>query len=109
MPWDCVAWNMRYLYGDSDEKYVKPDDRRSREEPTALSTYKFHLDSITEGRPKFDKYDIPIVFKCSPDTLLNLCAVIVDALPLTSVYEWTIEDICKWLRGYGYRQYQVSV
>uniref|UniRef100_A0A1I8M736 SAM domain-containing protein n=1 Tax=Musca domestica TaxID=7370 RepID=A0A1I8M736_MUSDO len=97
---------MRYLYKESDEKYVKPKERDSNRLPNPLSEYKFRLDTITRGRFEFDKNDMPIVFKCSPDTLLNICIKIVDEMPLPSVYEWNIEDICKWLRGYGYRQYQ---
>uniref|UniRef100_A0A1B0A234 Mitochondrial import receptor subunit TOM22 homolog n=1 Tax=Glossina pallidipes TaxID=7398 RepID=A0A1B0A234_GLOPL len=30
----------------------------------------------------------------------------IDGIPMVSVYEWTIEDICRWLRNLGYRQYQ---
>ncbi|XP_061390131.1 uncharacterized protein LOC133325376 [Musca vetustissima] len=97
---------MRYLYKASDEKYVKPLAEDSTKLQNSLSSYKFRLDSITRGKFEFDKHDLPIVFKCSPDTLLNLCVKIVDAMPLPSVYEWNIEDICKWLRGYGYCQYQ---
>ncbi|XP_073823092.1 uncharacterized protein [Musca autumnalis] len=97
---------MRYLYEASDEKYVKSQDKDNEDEPSPLSSYKFRLHTITRGKFEFDKHDVPIVFKCSPDSLLNLCVRIVDAIPLPSVYEWNIEDICKWLRGYGYRQYQ---
>uniref|UniRef100_A0A1A9WJ73 SAM domain-containing protein n=1 Tax=Glossina brevipalpis TaxID=37001 RepID=A0A1A9WJ73_9MUSC len=73
-----------------------------------LSTYKYRSNCLTSGKVCFDKKDIPIVFKCSPDTLLNLCAQVVDARPLVSIYEWNIEDICSWLRNLGYRQYQTT-
>ncbi|XP_075154237.1 uncharacterized protein LOC142227678 [Haematobia irritans] len=79
---------------------------KTKEIPRPLSTYKFHLDDITRGQSKFNTSDIPIVFKCTPDKLVNLCATLVDRLPLPSVYEWNIEDICKWLRAYGYPQYE---
>uniref|UniRef100_A0A1A9VAF3 Mitochondrial import receptor subunit TOM22 homolog n=1 Tax=Glossina austeni TaxID=7395 RepID=A0A1A9VAF3_GLOAU len=62
--------------------------------------------AVTSGKVYFDKKDVPIVWKCSPDTLLNLCTHVIDAIPMVSVYEWTIEDICCWLRNLGYRQYQ---
>lgn len=97
---------MRYLYGLSDEKFVKEE---FKEKATILHPYNFRVHRFLKGRDYFDKNDIPIVFKVSPDTLLNLCARIVDAIPLPPVYTWTNVDVCVWLRKYGYPQYRVSV
>ncbi|XP_065358304.1 uncharacterized protein LOC135952343 [Calliphora vicina] len=99
---------MRYLYGDADEKYVKAQ-ATSEIDKNPLSTFKFRLNPMIQGKTdvkEFDKTDVPIVFKCTPETLLNLCVKLVDVMPLPMVYTWTIEDICKWLRACGYRQYQ---
>ncbi|XP_013110489.2 uncharacterized protein LOC106089227 [Stomoxys calcitrans] len=97
---------MRYFYGASDEKFLPSKDGTKMEDPAPLSTYAFQLYDVTQDKPRFDKNDMPAAFKCTPDKLLNLCANIVDALPLPSVFEWNTKDICKWLREYGYRQYQ---
>ncbi|KAM7352191.1 uncharacterized protein ACRADG_004824 [Cochliomyia hominivorax] len=99
---------MRYLYGESDEKYIKSQTYILKDR-SLLSTYKFRLNSVIQGKTdkkEFDKTDVPIVFKCTPDTLLNLCAKVVDELPLPRVYKWSIEDVCKWLRSCGFKQYQ---
>lgn len=88
---------------EDDDDETQPYNRKYR-----LNQYKFELTPLILGREEFDRNDVPIQFKCTPDTLVNLCAKIVDALPLPSVYEWNIEDICRWLRSYGYPQYQVS-
>ncbi|KAI8119431.1 hypothetical protein FF38_06840 [Lucilia cuprina] len=97
---------MRYLYGDSDEKFIKSREAK-RKDINPLASFKFRLNPIIEGKTdEFDRTDVPIVFKCTPDTLLNLCVKVVDAMPLPMVYTWTIEDICKWLRACGYKQYQ---
>lgn len=101
---------MRYLYGEADEKYIKiPVAKKKVKNP--LSSYKFHMNSVIQSNKivkEYDKMDVPLVFKCSPDSLLNLCVQVVDQMPLPRVYNWTIEDNCKWLRQCGYKQYQVS-
>ena len=101
---------MRYLYGAADEKHVKKQDAAPKKiDP--LSFYRFFPHPLIKGQTDddvFDKEDIPIAFKCTPDKLLNLCVIVVDAIPLVEIYKWTIEDICKWLRDLGFKQYQVS-
>ncbi|XP_036324981.1 uncharacterized protein LOC118738163 [Rhagoletis pomonella] len=77
--------------------------KRTKEEP--LRRYKFNLHSSLLQKEDFDKNALPIVFKVTPDTLLNLCIKIVDGLPLPSVYKWTNMEVCKWIRKYGYPQY----
>ncbi|TMW52329.1 hypothetical protein DOY81_002586 [Sarcophaga bullata] len=99
---------MRYLYGQADEKYIKNQLTTNAKE-IPLSSFKFSLNPVVKGKTsakEFDRQDIPIVFKCSPDKLVNLCASVIDAWPLPEVYKWTIEDICRWLRGLGFKQYQ---
>uniref|UniRef100_A0A1B0BLW7 SAM domain-containing protein n=1 Tax=Glossina palpalis gambiensis TaxID=67801 RepID=A0A1B0BLW7_9MUSC len=97
---------MRVWYHRSDEKFVKAAERRPPP-PHPLTKFSFRLNAATRGfSDSFNKKDVPIVFKCSPDTLLNLCSKIVDAMPLVNIYEWNIEHICRWLRQLGYRQYQ---
>lgn len=100
---------MRLLYRKSDEMFVKIEVRRPPP-PHPLTKFSFRLNAATRGfAGSFNKKDVPIVFKCSPDTLVNLCSKIIDAMPLVSIYEWNIEHICRWLRQLGYRQYQVNV
>ncbi|XP_011189332.1 uncharacterized protein LOC105216505 [Zeugodacus cucurbitae] len=100
---------MRVLYGASDEKFVHSRESLTDEIPIHSKVESYHFGDIpflrTQG-PTFDKNSLPIVFRVSPDTLLNLASNIVDKLPLPSVYEWTIEDVCRWIRQYGYRHYQ---
>ncbi|TMW52322.1 hypothetical protein DOY81_002579 [Sarcophaga bullata] len=99
---------MRYLYGAADEKHVKKQAAAPKKiDP--LSSYKFFSHPFTKGKTDedvFDKGDVPIVAKCTPDKLVSLCVIVVDAIPLIDIYKWTIEDICKWLRDIGFRQYQ---
>lgn len=99
------SFNKRGLYHLSDEKFVK---RRSkhREPPSALQTYKFKPYTVCMKPKEFHIYELPIVFKVTPDTLINLTAKVVDALPLPKIYEWTNLECCKWMREYGYPQYQ---
>ncbi|KAI9581223.1 hypothetical protein GQX74_013810 [Glossina fuscipes] len=95
---------MRLILKAADEKFVKLEEKPKFIHP--LSNCKYRVNWSTSGKVYFDKKDVPIILKCSPDTLLNLCTYVVDAIPMVSVYEWTIEDICRWLRNLGYRQYQ---
>uniref|UniRef100_A0A1A9WXY1 SAM domain-containing protein n=1 Tax=Glossina brevipalpis TaxID=37001 RepID=A0A1A9WXY1_9MUSC len=95
---------MRYLYKEADEKFVR--EKTMREKPHVLSSYQFRPNIQTYGKPKFDKNDVSIALKCTPDTLLALCSKLVDSFPLVSIYEWNIEDICRWVRRRGYPQYQ---
>uniref|UniRef100_A0A1A9Z5W8 SAM domain-containing protein n=1 Tax=Glossina pallidipes TaxID=7398 RepID=A0A1A9Z5W8_GLOPL len=95
---------MRYLYKDADEKFVR--EKTKRKKCHALDSYQFRLNSMIYGKSDFNKKDTPIAFKTTPDTLLMLCSIVVDKYPLSSIYEWTIEDICRWLRRRGYPHYQ---
>lgn len=74
-----------------------------------LNQYEFSLTPLILGREEFNRDDVPIQFKCTPDTLVHLCSKIVDAIPLPPVYKWNTDDICTWLRRYGYPQYQVNI
>lgn len=98
----------RYLYGRGDEKYVKLEPRKPK--PSALHAFKFRPvpDRDTTDIKAFNKTDVPVLFKCSPDTLINLCLQVLDALPLPQVYDWSIEDVCNWLSEIGFKQYQVN-
>uniref|UniRef100_A0A034WTI6 Sterile alpha motif domain-containing protein 15 n=1 Tax=Bactrocera dorsalis TaxID=27457 RepID=A0A034WTI6_BACDO len=100
---------MRVLYGASDEKFVQSNENLFDGIPIRSKVDKYEYGDISflrmEGET-FNKNSLPIVFRVSPDTLLNLASNLVDKLPLPSVYEWTIEDVCRWIRKYGYPHYQ---
>lgn len=101
---------MRILYGASDEKFVQ--SRGSLINKIALHSkvenYEYgDIPFLRTDGETFDKDSLAIVFRVSPDTLLNITSNVVDKLPLPQVYEWTIEDVCRWIRKYGYRHYQV--
>ncbi|XP_011184785.1 uncharacterized protein LOC105213567 [Zeugodacus cucurbitae] len=95
---------MREIFASADEKFVKEEHSvQNLNQP--LRIYKFRQVHFLRIEKGFDKNALPIVFKVSPDSLLNLCIKIVDALPLPFVYKWTTLDVCKWIRNYGYPQY----
>ncbi|XP_069962483.1 uncharacterized protein [Bactrocera oleae] len=100
---------MRVLYGASDEKFVHSKENLIDRIPVHSKLENYEYGDIPflrmEGQT-FNKDSLPIVFRVSPDTLLNLTSNLVDKLPLPSVYEWTTEDVCRWIRKYGYRHYQ---
>lgn len=98
---------MRLLYALSDEKFVKPVI--TGRQATLLDNYQFRLHPFLRGKTPFNKDDVPIEFKVTPDTLLNLCANVIDAFPLPPVYKWTNIDVCVWIRKYGYPQYRVKL
>ncbi|XP_053953654.1 uncharacterized protein LOC128860264 isoform X1 [Anastrepha ludens] len=95
----------RGLFYLSDEKFVKTKLKKQRK-IHPLDTYKFCIPSVFPQPVGFEKNSVPIEFQVTPETLLNLAAGVVDALPLPNVYEWTNADVCKWIRQYGYPQYQ---
>ncbi|XP_018786229.1 PREDICTED: uncharacterized protein LOC108967345 [Bactrocera latifrons] len=100
---------MRVLYGASDEKFVQSNENLFDGIPVHSKVDKYEYGDVSFLRidgETFNKNSLPIVFRVSPDTLLNLTSNLVDKLPLPSVYEWTIEDVCRWIRKYGYRHYQ---
>ncbi|CAD6996711.1 uncharacterized protein LOC101453834 [Ceratitis capitata] len=102
---------MRLLYGESDEKFVSPKASElidAVKEHTNIDEYNYKENPfvrVSKGSD-IDKNSLPIVFKVSPDTLLNMAALVADRIPLPSVYDWSIEDVCRWIRKFGYRQYQ---
>ena len=101
---------MRYLYGAADEKFIKGIVEEKDTEPLdPLDSYKFQVHIFLRGKSKFDKNDVPIQFKTTPDTLLTLASIICDAIPLVSIYSWNNWHICLWLRQIGYPQYQVEL
>ncbi|XP_054744308.1 uncharacterized protein LOC129248706 [Anastrepha obliqua] len=71
-----------------------------------IHQFEFKQTNFLRREKVYDKTDLPIEFKVSPESLLHLAARIVDALPLPDVYQWTNEDVCKWLERYGYKQYE---
>lgn len=70
--------------------------------------FKFETHLTVQSVKKYDKMDLPIEFKVSPESLLHLAAKVVDALTLPDVYQWTDRDVCNWLKRLGYQQYEVS-
>ncbi|CAD6996710.1 uncharacterized protein LOC101454014 [Ceratitis capitata] len=79
--------------------------------PTALpeverKTFKFKPNLMEQSRTAYDKVDIPIEFKVSPESLLHLAARVLDALPLPDVFGWTNDDVCNWLRCLDYAHYE---
>lgn len=91
----------------SDEKFVRRKPK-TKETHSELQTYKFKPYTVCMKQAEFQEQELPIVFKVTPDTLLNLAAKVVDALPLPKIYDWTNADCCKWMREYGYPEYQVG-
>uniref|UniRef100_A0A034WVE8 Sterile alpha motif domain-containing protein 15 n=1 Tax=Bactrocera dorsalis TaxID=27457 RepID=A0A034WVE8_BACDO len=95
---------MREIFARADEKFVK-EQHSGHNQNNPLRIYKFRSSEFLRIEKGFDKNALPIVFKVSPDSLLNLCIKLIDALPLPSVYKWTTLEVCKWIRQYGYPQY----
>ncbi|XP_067624542.1 uncharacterized protein [Eurosta solidaginis] len=95
---------MREQFVGADEKFVKPK-KVYPSKYTPIQHYKFDGRPNIRKEPGFDRNALPIVFRVSPDTLLNLCIKIIDAMPLPDVYKWTNVQVCKWIRKYGYPQY----
>ncbi|KAH8237825.1 hypothetical protein KR032_002926 [Drosophila birchii] len=55
---------------------------------------------------EYNKEDVPLPFKASPDSLFNLCAAVVDSQARTEVFKWSINDVTDWLRNFGYPEYE---
>ncbi|XP_054747675.1 uncharacterized protein LOC129253355 [Anastrepha obliqua] len=100
-----TSFDTRGIFHLSDEKFVKTKLKKQRK-IHPLDTYKFRSPSIFPQRVGFEQNSVPIVFQVTPETLLNLAARVVDALSLPNVHDWTNADVCKWIRQYGYPQYQ---
>ncbi|XP_012159013.1 uncharacterized protein LOC101450614 [Ceratitis capitata] len=99
---------MRGLFAYADEKFVKAKKRLAGEKQQRLRTYKFERNEFLRGERVYDRNALPIIFKATPDTLLNLCINVVDALPLPTPHKWNTVDVCKWIRGYGYPHYMTT-
>ncbi|XP_011210398.2 uncharacterized protein LOC105231017 [Bactrocera dorsalis] len=89
----------------SDEKFVRRKPKK-KESHSELQTYQFKPYTVCMKPAEFRVHELPIEFKVTPDTLLNLASKVVDALPLPKIYDWTNADCCKWMREYGYPEYQ---
>ncbi|KAH8412915.1 hypothetical protein KR009_006719 [Drosophila setifemur] len=98
---------MPYLYGIADTKFMPCKLHVTKKKVHSdFSVCKFHRTELLKGCPKYDKDDVPIQFRVSPESLVALCVYVVDKLPLPSVYEWDDMDIRRWIKGYGYPQYR---
>ncbi|XP_030383213.1 uncharacterized protein LOC115630701 [Scaptodrosophila lebanonensis] len=94
---------MPYLYGIADTKYWVGRSKKEGVQP--VPPIKFRRNKLYEGRVKFNHDDLPIQFRTTPATLVELCVNVVDKLPLPSVFEWDDMDIRRWIKRYGYPQY----
>uniref|UniRef100_W8BBF8 Sterile alpha motif domain-containing protein 15 n=1 Tax=Ceratitis capitata TaxID=7213 RepID=W8BBF8_CERCA len=97
------SMNRRGIYSLADEKFLKPTRKPFQNQ---LETFSYRTNIHHANVQRIRRYDMPIEFKASPDTLLTLAARVVDRFPLPKVYEWTTFECCKWMREYGYPQYQ---
>ncbi|XP_068150973.1 uncharacterized protein [Drosophila tropicalis] len=68
--------------------------------------FSFRYPSYMFPDAEYDKEDVPMQFKATPDSLFNLCAAVVDAQGRTEVFKWSIEDVADWLRNFGYPEYE---
>ncbi|XP_052853560.1 uncharacterized protein LOC128262982 [Drosophila gunungcola] len=96
---------MPYLYGIADTKFLVQKVKTRAKPKTEMASTKFRRNDYLQGCPKYDKNDVPIQFRTSPDSLVELCSIVVDKLPLPSIFEWDDMDIRRWINGYGYHQY----
>ncbi|EDV33261.1 uncharacterized protein Dana_GF23547, isoform A [Drosophila ananassae] len=97
---------MPYLYGIADTKFrVKKVVIKKKKPESGIAATKFRRNDFLLGCPKYNKDDVPIQFRTSPESLVELCVNVVDKLPLPSVFEWDDMDIRRWINSYGYPQY----
>lgn len=100
---------MPYLYGIADTKFrVKKVVIKKKKPESGIAATKFRRNDFLLGCPKYNKDDVPIQFRTSPESLVELCVNVVDKLPLPSVFEWDDMDIRRWINSYGYPQYMVG-
>ncbi|KAH8298193.1 hypothetical protein KR018_010586 [Drosophila ironensis] len=98
---------MPYLYGIADTKFkVKKMAVEKKKQRPDMPPTKFRRNEFLKGCLKYDKNDVPIQFRSTPESLVALCVYVVDTLPLSSVFEWDDMDIRRWLKSYGYPQYR---
>lgn len=81
----------------------EPDDCVDEEQD-----FTFRYPSYMYPDVEYDKHDVPMSFRASPDSLFNLCAVVVDAQARNEVFKWSINDVANWLIEFGYPEYEVS-
>ncbi|SPP79147.1 uncharacterized protein LOC117581844 [Drosophila guanche] len=94
---------MPYLYGIADTKFlVRKLKKKVR---TSVPPIKFRRNEFLKERPKVDLDDVPIQFRATPSSLVELCVSVVDKLPIPSIYEWNEMDIRRWIKRYGYPEY----
>ncbi|XP_016987433.2 uncharacterized protein LOC108050319 [Drosophila rhopaloa] len=96
---------MPYLYGIADTKFLVKKVKTRAKARSEMAPTKFRRNAFLQGCPKYNKDDVPIQFRTSPDSLVELCSIVVDKLPLPSIFEWDDMDIRRWINGYGYPQY----
>ncbi|KAH8415193.1 hypothetical protein KR215_008161 [Drosophila sulfurigaster] len=68
--------------------------------------FTFRYPSYMYPDVEYDKNDVPLSFRASPDSLFNLCAAVVDAQGRTEVFKWNINDVANWLIDFGYPEYE---
>ncbi|XP_043950154.1 uncharacterized protein LOC108027701 [Drosophila biarmipes] len=96
---------MPYLYGIADTKFLHQKVKTKAKVRSDMPPTKFTRDDFLKGCPKYDRDNVPIQFRTSPDSLVELCSMVVDKLPLPSIFEWDDMDIRRWINGYGFPQY----
>lgn len=70
--------------------------------------FTFRYPSYMYPDVEYDKNDVPLSFRATPDSLFSLCAAVVDAQARTEVFKWSINDVAEWLRDFGYPEYEVG-
>ncbi|XP_017850305.1 uncharacterized protein LOC108605187 [Drosophila busckii] len=68
--------------------------------------FSFRYPSYMFPDAEYDKMDVPLSFKATPDSLFNLCTAVVDAQTRNEVFKWDINDVASWLRDFGYPEYE---
>ncbi|XP_028898889.2 uncharacterized protein LOC105216534 [Zeugodacus cucurbitae] len=100
---------MRYSHWSSkfncENKHLHEFSQLSKVES---KPFKFETHLTVRSEKTYDKTDLPIEFKVSPESLVHLAAKVVDRLPLPDVYRWTNDDVCNWLKRFGYPQYEYT-
>lgn len=79
------------------------------EPPPEEEEFCFRYPSYMFPDVEYDKEDVPLPFKATPDSLFNLAAAVVDSQARTEVFKWSINDVTDWLRNFGYPEYEVRV
>lgn len=93
---------------NSGHQVPPPEGEKKTKIRSDMAPTKFQRNEFLKGCPKYDGDDIPIQFRTTPDSLVELSIIVVDKLPLPSIFEWDDMDIRRWINGYGYPQYMVG-